>query len=199
MAAMGWRLRQVLRWAGLIALIVVGTAVAEAIPLLHAPEALYAARPELKGALVALCGGLAGVGLLLLVGAQFVVRRPRPEELTPDALGEDVEAEFASTGHQPAGRFVADSRPWRGGPAVWRGSSFHVEAPVRSLKAAWRTGEWRANPVWRLGTLMGIGALLMTVGLFGLPIVLGPPFARLLAAGALAYAAVRTSWALYRA
>jgi hypothetical protein len=79
------------------------------------------------------------------------------------------------------------------------GRSGHDEWSFSAMKAAWRCGAWRVDPIWRRRYLATSGALIMTIGVFGIPAVLGPPWAMLLCGLALLYAAVRTTWAFWRA
>jgi hypothetical protein len=78
------------------------------------------------------------------------------------------------------------------------GRTGHDEWSFRAMKDAWRSGAWRSDPIWRRRYLGAFGALLMTVGLFGIPSVFGPPWVMLLCGLALLYALVRTSWAFWR-
>jgi hypothetical protein len=62
-------------------------------------------------------------------------------------------------------------------------------ASLAEMKAAWRTGAWRRSPRGRRVFAMAAGALLMVVGVFGIPFVLGSAGIKLLVAAAWAYVA----------
>jgi hypothetical protein len=83
-----------------------------------------------------------------------------------------------------AWRYAIPKRAW--------GAGFSDEVSIGQCKAAWRRQLWRSDSRWRGLFIMGVGAALMTVGLFGGVIVLGAPGLKLLFGGALLYAAIRT-------
>lgn len=207
----GWgRLRRAFRWVLWAPVLLAGVVLVELVPPLRAPEVYYAANPGAKEGLLGVVLLLSAAGLLLLVGAQFMVRWPRPEELTEAALGKGVRGWFSPLGEVEVEAPATGPLAVRPGSAVWwrrafrhwgrsLGRSFHVEGPIAAMKQAGRTGAWRRHPVWQIAYLMGLGALLLLVGLFGIGIVLGPPLVRLICAGALAYALVRTTWAFVKA
>jgi hypothetical protein len=197
-------------WVLVVPVTLAAALIADRIPVLNAPDVYFADNPGVKTLLIGLCIGMAVVGGLILIGAQFVVRRPRPEELTKEALGENVEAEFSPMDSEEVEELTASNRVRAMSPSIWSryayrlggvsvGRSFNVEAPMRSVKEAWQAGAWRRNPVWRLLFIMAVGAALMVFGLFGLPVVTGPPLVRAIGAGAISYAVIRTAWALYKA
>jgi hypothetical protein len=76
--------------------------------------------------------------------------------------------------------------------------SVEIETTLPAMKAAWRSGEWR-EPHWRRIFMTACGAALMTVGLFGIFIVIAPWPVKLLCAGAILYPAYRLVEALRRA
>ena len=75
--------------------------------------------------------------------------------------------------------------------------SVEVETTLPAMKAAWRSGAWR-EPHWRRIFLTACGAGLMTVGLFGIFIVIAPWPVKLICAGAILYPAYRLTVALRR-
>jgi hypothetical protein len=79
------------------------------------------------------------------------------------------------------------------------GSSFHDAFSIREAKAAWRQRAWRDSPRWRGNFAIMAGAFFLTVGLFGVFIVIGPGGIKLLCAGAIVYAIVRIIIAFARA
>jgi hypothetical protein len=84
-------------------------------------------------------------------------------------------------------------------PRKAKGAGFSDEVSIAQFKTAWRQALWRSDPRWRGIFIMGLGAALMAIGGFGLPVVLGTPGLKLLTGSALAYAAVRTVWAFMKA
>lgn len=201
-------MRGALQIIGLIIVLLLAAAATEQVPILQEIDPFFAKNRPLW---VWLALGTAVPGVLLFIGAQFVVRHPKAEELSEEALGEGVKATFSPMQHAEAEEMIASVRRARFLVAIWRqyryrlrgrfvGRSFQVEAPLRAVKHAWRTGTWRGNPVWQLFTLMALGGALMVLGLFSLVIVLpSPPVVKLICAGALLYAISRTVWAIKRA
>jgi hypothetical protein len=95
-------------------------------------------------------------------------------------------------------------------PVAWRATSYRVwgtaqgqsaydEFSFRAAKEAWWSGAWRSDPIWRRRSLTAVGALLMTIGAFGIGFTLGPPPIKVLTGGALLYAITRTTWGFWRA
>ncbi|MBI2910622.1 MAG: hypothetical protein HYY05_00660, partial [Chloroflexi bacterium] len=133
--------------------ILVGALLAEQIPLLQELDAFFSDdRPFWVG----LTGGMAMAGALVLVGAQFVIRRPTAEELSEEALGEGVRATFSPMSHGEVEEMILRLRALAAWPFIWwrflyrvvggtAGRSFEVEAPMRAVKQAWRRGAWRHN------------------------------------------------------
>ena len=80
-----------------------------------------------------------------------------------------------------------------------KGREFHTEISFREIKEAWRSGEWREEPNWLPIFLGMLAVTLIAFGMFGFFIVIGPPLVKLLCAGALLYATVRTAWAFWKA
>jgi hypothetical protein len=95
-------------------------------------------------------------------------------------------------------------------PAAWRASSYRIWGQavgqeggdaftVAEMKAAWQAGALFGHPVWRRRLIVSVGVLMFAFGLFGSFVVIGPPWIKLLMAGALLYAIIRLSWALWKA
>ena len=78
------------------------------------------------------------------------------------------------------------------------GSSFHDSFSIKEAKAAWNQRAWRNSLRWRGNFVIMAGVLLLTVGLFGVFIVIGTGGIKLLCAGAILYALVRTIVAFAR-
>ncbi len=100
-------------------------------------------------------------------------RSTSPSDETPDGAGVPI-----------------DAREER---ARWS-RSFEAEASADQVKEAWRRRAWRYDRTWRIFFAMLFGALLLILGLFGIFVVIGPLFVKLLMAGVLAYFAVRIGW-----
>jgi hypothetical protein len=80
-----------------------------------------------------------------------------------------------------------------------KGREFRTEMSFREFKEAWRSGEWRYEQNW-LPVFLGLLAVtLIAFGMFGFFFEIGPPLVKLLCAGALSYATVRTAWAFWKA
>lgn len=73
-----------------------------------------------------------------------------------------------------------------------------IETTLPAMKAAWRSGDWR-EPHWRRIFLTACGAGLMTVGLFGIFIVIAPWPVKILCAGAILYVAFQVIRGLRKA
>jgi hypothetical protein len=93
-----------------------------------------------------------------------------------------------------------------GGPRLTRvlrgraaGREFQIAASFREIKDAFRTGAWLREPGW-WPLVIGLLAMpLIFYGMFGYFIVIGPPLVKLICAGALVYATLRTLWAFWKA
>jgi hypothetical protein len=70
---------------------------------------------------------------------------------------------------------------------------------IREARDAWRRGAWRTSPRWRSNFLVMAGAFLLAFGLFGIFVVVGPPFIKILCGAAILYAGLRTVIASARA
>jgi hypothetical protein len=163
----------------------------EAVPALKDLEQLLARHESL---LLAITIGMAAVGFALFMGS-IVVRifGSATDPLTATEV-EDLSRSVNMEARPVFGR-VTRYR-FRGRSA---GSSFSERFTLREAKAAWRQGTWRADSRWRSNFVVMLGVMLLTVGLFGTFIVVGPNGVKLLCAAALAYAAGRTVAALIRA
>ncbi|HLE84456.1 MAG TPA: hypothetical protein VJG13_08960 [Thermoanaerobaculia bacterium] len=70
---------------------------------------------------------------------------------------------------------------------------------LAEVKAAWRARAWRVSPTWRRRFPLLAGAVLLTLGLMGIALALSPVGLKLVIAGFLVYATMRTLAALLRA
>lgn len=75
---------------------------------------------------------------------------------------------------------------------------FSDEASLTEVKRALREGTYRTSLRWRRMFLMMLAGLCLTVGLFGLFVVIGPPGIKFLSLCALGYAGARITLALLR-
>lgn len=86
-------------------------------------------------------------------------------------------------------------------PVSWRATSYRVwgtatgregsdQFTFREMKQAWQHGTWHRETVWRRRYITALGALLLTIGIFGVAFALGPPPIKAIVGGALLYAAV---------
>lgn len=64
-----------------------------------------------------------------------------------------------------------------GGKAAGREGS--EQFSFREMKQAWRNGAWRHETVWQRRFTRAIGALLLTIGIFGIVFTLGRPYSSL--------------------
>jgi len=114
-----------------------------------------------------------------------------------------------SKGTQMSHRDVEAMGRIRGPGATWsdhklRGWTVGIAADdsfgATQSKAACRSGAALRDPVWRRRLITLIGGMLTALAGFGIAVVLVPvPFLKVVFAGAILYALVRTSWMLYRA
>ena len=88
------------------------------------------------------------------------------------------------------------------GAAIWlavAGRHGEGKATFREVKRAFHTGAWRQSPRWRRMFLMLLGVALLTFGLFGLGVVVGPGSVKLLCSLALLWAFGMTVYGFVRA
>ena len=164
------RLVGILQWIAMLAFVLVVIVIAQWITPLAAMNRYLAAHPPVNRVLIGAMAGIAAVGLFLLVGTQVFIR-----------VGDEV--------------VTAEQSPMQYSLSI----SFTDRASFRRVKEAWQKREWKENPRWQRLFLMMLGGILMTIGLFGLLFVIGPPFIKLLSALAVVYALVRSVGAFARA
>jgi hypothetical protein len=131
--------------------------------------------------------GMAIVGWALLIGAFVlgIIGQGRP-------MSEEEAKAFMSTRAGSPRR----KGTFRGKAA---GREFRMAATFREIKDTVRTGNWRHDPSWWPILIGLVGLPLAAYGMFGYFVVIGQPLVKLLCAGALAYATVRTVWGFWRA
>jgi hypothetical protein len=173
-------------WQIVIALVVVfvATVIAESIKPLRDLDTYLNEHTFLSTTLKVITVGMVAIGWALLVFSQFL---PAPK-WHGGAQTPSPPIAFREKSTQTNRRF---SRRFD--------RSFEGEASFSNVKRAWRSRSWRYSREWRLLFLMGLGALLLTVGLFGFFVVIGPPTVKLICGGALIYALVRTVYAFSQA
>jgi uncharacterized BrkB/YihY/UPF0761 family membrane protein len=173
------RWRRFKGWAGNLALLLGLVVAAILVAELGAVRALTGqidAGLESYPWLIAIPIGLMVVGGVLMLGAQFL---PAPRQQTPP------------TNEALDGASV--SMNYREGRGRWS-RSMEMEASTEQLREAWRRRSWRYSPRWRTFFLMMLGAVLLSAGLTGLFILIGPPFVKVLVAGLAFYAVERLVW-----
>lgn len=171
------------------AAIVAGAIVSEIPPL----PAWFAAVDAHQTRWLIATGGAAVLGLVLMMGGILDLVMAQGQTLGHDDA-EDVERSV---------RLAAQPVAWRAASyRVWGHASGRVgadEFTFHAMKEAWRSGAWRRETVWRRRSVTALGALLMTVGVFGLAFTLGSPPIKALTGGALVYAMGMIGWGLWRA
>lgn len=179
------------RFAGMLGVFLAAMVLGEAVPALKDVERLLARH---EAGLLTLTIGMAALGFALFMGA-VVVR-----------VFSGATAPMAETEVEDLARGVRmEARPVSGRVGRYRfrgrsaGASFSDEFSFREAKEAWRRRAWRTSPRWRSNFVVMLGVMLLALGLFGTFIVIGPNGIKLLCAGALAYAAVRTAVGFARA
>jgi hypothetical protein len=174
----------------MLAVFAIAMVVGEAVPALKDLEALLARHETV---LLAITIGMAAIGFVTFMGS-IVVRifGGAAEPMTATEV-EDL-ARSVNLEARPAFGRVTRYR-FRGRSA---GASFSDRFTLREARHAWRSGAWRTDPRWRSNFVVMVGVMLLTIGLFGTFIVVGPNGVKLLCAGALLYAAGRTVAGLVR-
>jgi hypothetical protein len=181
------------RLAGLVGMLLafmVVMVLGEAIPALKDLEQVIASH---EVPLLATTIGLAVVGFVLFMGS--VVVRIFGGAAEPMTASEVEDLSRSGMEARPVFGRVTRYR-FRGRSA---GSSFSEKFSLREAKEAWRRRAWRTSPRWRSNFVVALGVMLLTIGLFGTFIVIGPNGIKLLCAAALVYAAVRAVVGVVRA
>jgi hypothetical protein len=190
------RLSNFLGLIGILALVIALRIISDHLPVLHDFHAFTQRHPiPVRGVVI----GAAALGFVTFMTSALML-----------ALGTGAGGRAREMSHEEVEDMYAQNvRSMQGAAAVARVARYRIrgetygrtgydEWSFRAMKDAWRSGAWRSDPIWRRRYLATCGALLMTVGLFGIPSVFGPPWVMLLCGLALLYALVRTSWAFWR-
>jgi hypothetical protein len=141
--------------------------------------------------------GPAVVGGALLIGGGIRLVLSRGQPMSHAEIEEDLRrSNYGPRGRTGPLRFrVSTYRHF--GPA--EGARAQEEVSIAAMKGAWRTGAWRRDHGWQTIFMMATGGLLMCVGGFGAAVVAGPPIAKVLCGGALAYTTFQLVAAVRRA
>ncbi len=131
---------------------------------------------------LAITGASALLGFVLMMGGILDLVIAQDHRLGHEGA-EEVERSVRLAA-RPVARRAASYRVW--GRATGRQGA--EQFTLREMKQAWQSGAWRRETVWRRRYLTALGALLMTIGLFGLGFTLSPPPIKVLTGGALLYA-----------
>lgn len=166
----------------LIILAVIG--IGELLPPLQALERWIA--PQ-RTALTWQAGGIAFLGWFLLMAAVIYRSIKGGTSLTRKEIAEHT---GRVKSHLTAPAAVA--RGWKYKlPKRARGAGFSDEVSIGQFKEAWKQRLWLSDLRWRGMFIMALGAALMTLGIFGVLIVLAAPGLKLVAILVLGYATVQ--------
>ena len=175
----------------MLGVFVVAMVVGEAVPVLKDLEYLITRHETV---LLVVTIGATVIGFVLFMGSVVVrIFGGAAEPMTATEV-EDLSRSVSMEARPVFGR-VTRYR-FRGRSA---GASFSDRFTFGEAKDAWRRCAWRTNPRWRSNFVVMFGVMLLTIGLFGTFIVIGPNGVKLLCAAALVYAAVRTITGFVRA
>jgi hypothetical protein len=172
-----------------LAVVFVAAVLAELPPM----QAVVAWIQEREWPLMIATGSVGVLGFTLMMGGILKLLMDRDESLS-HADVEDVERSV---------RMAARPVTWRAssykilGQAAGRGGSESFR--LVDLKAAWKTGAVWRDPVWKRRFITSIGALMLTVGLLGSFVVMGPPWVKVLLGGLLVCAMGMISRRLWKA
>lgn len=178
---------KLLTWSVTLVAVLGVIAAGELLPPLQWLETFLAARPSLVRLLSGGAMSLAVLGILLLVGTQFLVR---VGDETVTHLGAAAQGEAASG---------IQSRLRQRLSGLVIGTSFQDEATFWQVKSAFRSGDWRRKPRWRRMSLMLLGAICLLFGLFGYFFFVFSAGVKLLMGGAMVYASARTLYGFWAA
>lgn len=174
-------LKVVLGLIGMLAIVFVAAVIGELPPV----KELGAAIDQHKAVLAAVTVGILVVGVVLLMGGILWLIMAKGE---PMSHGEVENAARSA-------RIAAEPTTWRASSYKVAGTAIGKDAAdafsAKELKEAARQGALLSDPVWRRRLMTLIGALMAGVGLFGVFVVIGPNWVKVLCAGALLYAAIR--------
>jgi hypothetical protein len=138
---------------------------------------------------------VAGWALLIIGSLRLVLRQGEP--MSHAEIEEDLARDkFRAQGRGGLLRF-SRSAYRHFGPA--EGAKAEQELSITAMANAWRSGEWRRQPQLLSMFMMTAGGLMMFYGGFGIAIVSGPLFVKILCGAVLAYATFQLVAAIRRA
>jgi hypothetical protein len=182
-------LKKVLHIIVALALVFIAAVLAELPPM----QAIGGWIQEREWPLLLLTGSVGTIGFTLMMGGILKLLMDQDETLSHTEV-EDVERSV---------RMAAR-------PGTWRASSYRVWGRAKGrrgseqftfaeLKQAWRSGAVWHESVWRRRLVTSIGALMMTFGLLGSFLVMGPLWMKVLMVTLLLYILTRLAIGLWRA
>lgn len=182
-------MRTLLNVAGGLALVFVAAVLAE-LPPVQAAVAWIEAR---EWPLIIATGSVGVLGFTLMMGGILKLLMDQDKTLS-HADVEDVERSVRMAA-RPVSWRASSYRVW--GSTGGRGGSDQFS--FGQLKQAWKSGAVWHDAIWKRRAITAIGALMLTIGLFGSFVVMGPPWIKVLMGGLLLYAMTRISWGLWKA
>lgn len=138
-------------------------------------------------------GGSAVLGFVLMMGGILALLMDQDDSLSHAGV-EDVERSVRMAARPVTWR-TTSYRVW--GKAAGREGS--EQFSFREMKQAWRNGAWRRETIWQRRFTSAIGALLLTIGIFGTVFTLGRPPIKAIVGAALLYACVMLVRGFWRA
>jgi hypothetical protein len=173
-----------LQWFATLAVALVVIMGADSIPALKRIDTLT---NQHRGPLVEITLSVALLGFLIFMGSVIYYSVKGGSPLSAEEVEETARQVKYRNASVSAYRFRG--KTWGKGFE----DSFSFAEAKRAGKGWWKDPRWRRNFV------VGGGALIMGLGLFGLLGVLGPIGTKVLLGGAILYAGVRLTWAFMRA
>ena len=172
--------RRVVGWAIMLGAVFVAMILGELPPL----KALEAWTEAHETPLLVVVGALAGLGFALMMGGIMHMVLTDGKLMTRGDV-EDLAAR----------QLVARPAAWRAAAYRIRGKSVgaraHNEVSFAEIKAAWHARAWGYSPRWRRLFVTMAGGLLLFFGVFGIPLVVGPAWVKLIVGAAMLFAATK--------
>jgi hypothetical protein len=183
-------IRKIRRWLAMAGVLVAAIVLSELPPLQRLDRAISSHAPLLLGLAIT----LTVVGFSLFMGGIIAMLMAGGEEMSH----EDVEE---------SSRSIRDAAS---GPRVWRVSAYRItgrtegrqvanETTFAGMKDAWRSGDWSRDPQWRRLFIIAAGVAMLCYGMFGIFVVTGPAYLKLLLMAALLYATIAAASGFARA
>lgn len=185
------RARRTLGTVAFLAGVLLVIGVAEAVPALVGLGEWIDAR---RGPLLLATGLLAGAGFLLFMGSVLHLVLTGGQPMSRAEVGA-LQARVRLLDLEP--RVARGAVGWVAGDAA--GARGEETFTLAEVKTAWRARAWQVSPTWRRRFVLLAGVTLLTLGLMGVAVALSPTGLKLVVAGFVLYAAIRTVLALRRA